>query len=177
MHDEVKYCVEILEKAIVFEEEGMAFFQDRAQNAPSTLERNLFNSLAKDEAGHKAHLVQMREDILRENSLTVLPDVDDDHVMDVRRIFEGALEDAHDPYEFELEELEIIKGAMDVERRGYHMYANAAAAVESPKAKELFEHLAAEEQNHYKLLKNTYDFMADPEGFATFEDNVMMDGG
>ena len=79
--------------------------------------------------------------------------------------------------EFELEELEIIKGAMDVERRGYHMYANAAAAVESPKAKELFEHLAAEEQNHYKLLKNTYDFMADPEGFATFEDNVMMDGG
>ena len=63
MSDEVKLCVEILEKAIVFEEEGMAFFQDRAQNAPSTLERNLFNSLAKDEAGHKAHLVQVAIDV------------------------------------------------------------------------------------------------------------------
>ena len=177
MHDEVKHCVEILEKAIVFEEEGMAFFQDRAQNAPSTLERNLFNSLAKDEAGHKAHLVKMREDILRENSLTALPDVDEDHVMDVRGIFEGALDDANDPYDFELEELEIIKGAMGVEQRGYDMYAKAAAAVETVRAKDLFAHLAAEEQNHYRLLKNTYDYMADPEGFEGFDGNAMLDGG
>ncbi len=177
MSDEVKLCVEILEKAIVFEEEGMAFFKDRAQNAPSVLERNLFNSLAKDEAGHKAHLVQLREDILRENSLTALPDVTDDHVMDVRAIFTGALADVHDPYNFELEELEIIKGAMDVERRGYEMYSQAAAAVTTPKAKDLFGHLAVEEQNHFTLLKNTYDYMADPEGFAGFDGNAMLDGG
>jgi rubrerythrin len=175
--NDVKYCLEILEKAIVFEEEGMAFFQDRAQNAPSSLERNLFNSLAKDEAGHKAHLIKMRDDILRENSLEVLPDVSDDHVMNVRSIFDGALEGAHDPYDFELEELEILKGAMDVERRGYHMYAKAAAEVESSRAKEVFSHLAAEEQNHYTLLKNTYDFMADPEGFDGFDGSAMLDGG
>ena len=177
MHEEVKLCVEILEKAIVFEEEGMAFFQDRAQNAPSTLERNLFNSLAKDEAGHKAHLEKMRDDILRENSLEVLPDVDDDHVLNVRGIFNDAIEGANDPYDFQLEELEILKGAMDVERRGYHMYAKAAEEVTEPRAKEVFAHLAAEEQNHFTLLKNTYDFMADPEGFDSFDGNAMLDGG
>ncbi len=177
MNDDLTLCVEILEKAIAFEEEGMAFFQDRAQNAPSTLERNLFNSLAKDEAGHKAYLVKMREDILRENTLEVLPDVDDDHVMVVRQIFDNAIEGANDPYNFELEELEILKGAMDVERRGYHLYADAAAQVKSPRAKGIFEHLAAEEQNHYTLLKNTYDFMADPEGFDGFDGSAMLDGG
>lgn len=177
MTEDLKYCVEILEKAIAFEEEGMAFFQDRAANAPSTLERNLFNSLAKDEAGHKAHLVQMREDLLKEGTLDVLPEVDDDHVADVRRIFEGALEAAHDPYDYQVEELEILQGALEVERRGYHMYADAAAKVSSPKAKAIFEHLAAEEQNHYSLLKNTYDYMADPEGFAGFDGNPMLDGG
>jgi rubrerythrin len=177
MNDDVRRCVEILEKAIAFEEEGMAFFQDRAENAPSTLERNLFNSLAKDEAGHKAHLVKMREDLLREGTVDVLPDVEDDHVLNVRKIFNDALESANDPYNFELEELEILKGALDVERRGYSMYAAAAADVSSPRAKALFEHLAAEEQNHYSLLKNTYDFMADPEGFAGFDGNPMLDGG
>jgi len=177
MNDDVKLCVEILEKAIAFEEEGMAFFQDRAQNAPSTLERNLFNSLAKDEAGHKAHLVKMREDLLREDSLDVLPDVEDDHVMNVRSIFENAMESASDPYDYQVEELEILKGAMDVERRGYHLYAGAAAEVTSTRAKSIFAHLAAEEQNHYALLKNTYDFMADPEGFAGFDGNAMLDGG
>ena len=40
-----------------------------------------------------------------------------------------------------------------------------------------FEHLAAEEQNHYSLLKNTYDFMADPEGFTGFDGGAMLDGG
>ncbi|MCP4571047.1 MAG: ferritin family protein [bacterium] len=177
MNEDVKLCVEILEKAIAFEEEGMAFFQDRAQNAPSALERNLFNSLAKDEAGHKAHLVKMREDLLREGSIDVLPDVDDDHVANVRQIFEKALEEANDPYDFQVEELEILKGALDVERRGYHLYAGAAAEVTSVRAKSIFEHLAAEEQNHYSLLKNTYDFMADPEGFAGFDGNAMLDGG
>ncbi len=177
MTDDVRLCVEILEKAIAFEEEGMAFFQERAQNAPSSLERNLFNSLAKDEAGHKAHLVKMREDLLREGTVDVLPDVDEDHVLNVRKIFADAIENASDPYVAELEELEILKGALDVERRGYSMYAGAAAKVSAPRAKALFEHLAAEEQNHYSLLKNTYDYMADPEGFAGFDGNPMLDGG
>lgn len=175
--NDVTYCLEILEKAITFEEEGMAFFQDRAQNAPSTLERNLFNSLAKDEAGHKAHLEKMRDDILRENTLEVLPDVDEDHVLNVRSIFDAALEGANDPYDYQVEELEILKGAMDVERRGYHMYAKAAEEVASAKAKEVFAHLATEEQNHFTLLKNTYDFMADPEGFDGFDGHAMLDGG
>ena len=30
MSDDLRLCVEILEKAIAFEEEGMAFFQERA---------------------------------------------------------------------------------------------------------------------------------------------------
>ena len=55
--------------------------------------------------------------------------------------------------------------------------AKAAASVESPKAKEVFDHLATEEQNHFALLKNTYDFMADPEGFDGFDGNAMLDGG
>jgi rubrerythrin len=177
MNDEVKLCLEILEQAIVFEEEGMAFFQDRATSAPSTLERNLFNSLAKDEAGHKAHLVQMREDVMRENSVDILPDVTDDHVSTVKQIFVDAVDGAGDPYNYEVEELEIIKGAMDVERRGFHMYAEATKRMTSEKAKAIFHHLAGEEQNHYALLKNTYDYMADPEGFAGFDGNAMLDGG
>ncbi len=177
MTEDLKFCVEILEKAIAFEEEGMAFFQDRAANAPSTLERNLFNSLAKDEAGHKAHLIQMREDLLKEGTLDVLPEVPDEEASDLRKIFHDAIDAAHDPYDYQLEELEILQGALEVERRGYHMYAKAAADVSSPKAKAIFQHLAAEEQNHYGLLKNTYDYMADPEAFDGWDGNPMLDGG
>lgn len=177
MSDDVKLCLDILGKAIVFEEEGMTFFQDRAANAPSALERNLFKSLAKDEAGHKAYLVKLRDDLLKEGSMDVLPEVEDDHATNVRTIFEEAVDSVGDPYDYQPEELEILKGAMDVERRGYAMYAGAAAEVASPRAKELFSHLATEEQNHFTLLKNTYDYMADPEGFTSFDESPMLDGG
>jgi rubrerythrin len=177
MSDDVKLCLNILEKAIAFEDEGMSFFQDRASNAPSTLERNLFRSLAKDEAGHKAHLMRMRDDLLRENSIDILPAIDADHALDIRKLFEDALAGASDPYEYKQEELEILDGALSVEKRGYAMYARAATEVKAPRAKRIFEHLAAEEQRHYTLLKNTYDYMADPEGFAGFDGNAMLDGG
>ncbi len=177
MNAEVKHCVEILEKAIAFEEEGITFFMDRAQNAPSALERNLFNSLAKDEAGHKAHLVRMRDDLVKEDTLDVLPEVDEEHILNVRGLFEKSMAEVNDPYEHQLEELEILNGAMEVERRGFHLYNDAARSVEDHRAKALFQHLAAEEQNHYSLLKNTCDYLADPEGFAGFDGNPMLDGG
>jgi rubrerythrin len=176
MTDDVKLCADILGKAIHFEETGMAFFKERAQNAPSQLERNLFQSLAKDEAGHKAHLVKMRDDLLRANSVDVLDRPAADHHDDPREIFERALDDAGDPYQAEHDELEIIKGAMDIERNGYAMYSAAVDQVASEKAKEIFRHLAAEEQNHYALLKNTYDYLAEPEAWHGFDESPMLDG-
>ena len=177
MSDDVKLCLDILEKAIAFEDEGMSFFQDRASNAPSAMERNLFQSLAKDEAGHKAHLMRMRDDLLRENSIDVLPTVDEEDTLDIRRLFDAALASATDPYEYKPEELEILEGALSVEKRGFAMYDKAAREVQSPRARAIFEHLAAEEQRHYTLLKNTYDYIADPEGFAGFDGNPLLDGG
>ena len=176
MSEEVKVCVEILDKAIVFEEEGMRFFRDRAQNAPSDLGKRVFQSLAKDEAGHKAHLMGLRDDLMRTNKVDSL--IADDHEHRAPRdIFEAALAGASDPENPESEELEILRGAMEVEKRGYTMYSEAAVKVESPQARELFQHLAAEEQNHSQLLHNTYEYMSNPEGWHGFDESPMLDGG
>ncbi len=177
MSNDVRECLDILDRAIKFEETGMAFFLDRAENAPSEMERNLFRSLAEDEKGHKAYLVQLKEQLLVTNNPDEMqPDADDDH-KSPRQIFEVALEAVKDPYAAEAAELEIIKGAMEVERNGYTMYTNAVNSVQSERAKSIFQALAREEQHHYSLLKNTYDYMADPEGFHGFDESPMLDGG
>jgi rubrerythrin len=177
MNDDVRECLEILDRAVQFEETGMAFFIDRAENAPTALERNLFQSLAEDEKGHKAYLLQIKAQLLANNNPDDMqPEEDDDH-KSARQIFESALEKAADPYAAEASELEILKGAMEVERNGYHMYTNAVATVQSERAKEIFRSLAREEQHHYTLLKNTYDYMADPEGWHGFDESPMLDGG
>ncbi len=63
MSDELKFCLNILEEAIKFEEEGMAFFMEREKSAPSAIERSVFASLVADEAGHRAYLVKTRDEM------------------------------------------------------------------------------------------------------------------
>jgi rubrerythrin len=177
MSDDVRECLDILDKAIKFEETGMAFFLDRAENAPSEMERNLFRSLAEDEKGHKAYLIQLKDQLLASNNPDDMQPEDDDDHKSAREIFETALETVKDPYAAEAAELEIIKGAMEVERNGFTMYTNAVNSVQSERAKDIFRSLAREEQHHYSLLKNTYDYMADPEGWHGFDESPMLDGG
>ena len=177
MSDDVRECLDILDRAIKFEETGMSFFLDRAQNAPSELERNLFRSLAEDEQGHKAYLMQLKQQLLANNNPDDMEPEEDHEHRSARDIFETALESVKDPYQAEASELEIIKGAMEVERNGYTMYSKAVETVESERAKDIFRHLAREEQHHYSLLKNTYDYMADPEGWHGFDESPMLDGG
>ena len=57
------------------------------------------------------------------------------------------------------------------------MYTRAVASVQSQRAKDIFAALAREEQHHYSLLKNTYDYMADPSGWHGFDESPMLDGG
>ncbi|MFH1843978.1 MAG: ferritin family protein [bacterium] len=176
MSDDVKLCVEILEKAIAFEREGIRFFRDKAENAPNEMERMIFRSLAKDEAGHEAHLRKLLDDLLATNQLEGLQPEGHEH-QGPREIFESALALVETVSGADDAELEILKGAMDVERRGHTMYAGAADSVISPEAKALFEHLAAEEQNHYLLLNNTYTYLTNPSGWNAFDESPMLDGG
>lgn len=177
MTNDVKLCLDILAKAIAFEEEGIRFFNQKAGTAGSDLERRIFQSLAKDEVGHREHLMKMREDLLRTSDLKVLAGHDEPHHRGPREIFENALAEAQNPYEYVPADLEIIRGAMQVERKGYGMYAEAARNVESPLARDLFLHLAAEEQNHYALLSNTHDYLENPEKWHGYDESPMLDGG
>ncbi len=175
MSDDRQQCLQILNNAIVFEEEGMRFFIEREQASPSAVERNIFKSLAKDEAGHKAFLVALRDKITAGMDPNAI-EADDDHPRKARDIFTEALDEAEDELPLAEEELDALRGALKVEERGYKMYKDGAESVESPQAKALFEELAHQEQDHYRLLKNTLDYLADPAGFSAFDEGSMMDG-
>ena len=177
MTNEVKQCIEILTNAIAFEEEGISFFTEQAKTAGSSLERNIFESLAKDEEGHKSHLVKLRDELSEASDLSALQSGTEPVHRKAREIFETALASAQDPYQAVPEDLEILQGAMEVEKKGYAMYAGAAAKLDSKSAKALFTHLAQEEQNHFRLLSNAHDYLSSPESWSGYDDGAMLDGG
>src|SRR6056297_3638138 len=135
MNDDVRECLEIMDKAVEFEEAGMTFYLDRGESAPSSLERDLFASLAKDEKGHKDYLLRLKAQLLKNENPEDMEPQTDPQQSSAREIFERALENASDPYDAQASELEIVQGAMEVERKGYHMYANAVSTVKSERAR------------------------------------------
>ena len=177
MTDDLQFCLKILEEAILFEEEGMNFFKEREKSAPSAVERSVFASLAADEAGHRAYLVKMRDEMMAKNDVSVVKTEEGEHSRRAKDIFAGAMAAVADSDPYSTEELEVLRGALEVERRGYKMYSDAAKGVTSASAKETFEHLAAEEQEHFRLLSNTLDYLSDPLGFHGFDESPMLDGG
>ena len=92
MTDELKFCMQILEEAIKFEEEGMAFFKEREKSAPSAIERSVFTSLAADEAGHRAYLMKMRDEMLAKNDVAAIRIEEGDSGRGAKEIFAGAME-------------------------------------------------------------------------------------
>ena len=177
MSDDLQYCVKILDEAIKFEEEGMAFFLQREKSAPSKMERSIFSSLAADEAGHRTYLVKMREELLATNDISAIQIEDVDDTQSAQKIFSEAMEHASSCDVYKLDELEVLRGALEVERSGYKMYSDAANGVNSAEAKKTFEHLAAQEQEHFRLLSNTLSYLSDPAGFHSFDESPMLDGG
>jgi len=56
--------------------------------------------------------------------------------------------------------LEILKGAMRLEREGREFYLRAAEATRDQKGRETFTGLADDEEKHYILLKREHDSLA-----------------
>jgi len=74
-------------------------------------------------------------------------------------------------------ELEALRSGMELKRRGFALYREAVDQMETRKARELFEHLAEEEKVHFQLLRNTYDYLDDPELWHGFDEGPLLDGG
>jgi rubrerythrin len=169
-------AVRVLDTTISFEAEGLNFFTEQSTRAPTRFEREIFLALAKDELGHKTYLEKLREDLVQTHDLDTIEDEGHDQ-WSARKVFAAALDRAIDPYTPRSAELEALRSGMELKRRGYAMYREAIDKMETRKACELFEHLAEEEKVHFQLLRNTYDYLDDPEQWHGFDEGPLLDGG
>ena len=75
------------------------------------------------------------------------------------------------------DELEAFKIAMQMEQEGVVFYKKVEAEADRPKEKALFERLIREEQQHYDIFSNTYNFMKDTGNWFMWEEQSIVDGG
>ena len=136
---------EIIDFAVKAEEEAAAFYRNLAGKAETDDMKKTLESFAREEDGHKARLLSIREKGYAIPAPTQVADLKiADYLVDV------------DPTE-ELDYAKILVLAMKREKKAFALYTKMAGVVTDAPLKNLFENLAQEEAKHKLRFEIEYD--------------------
>jgi rubrerythrin len=98
-------------------------------------------------------------------------------MQNVKTVFETMKADMMLKVEATRDELEAFKIAMQMEKEGLEFYKKTLSAATKDKERALLERLISEEQQHYDIFANTYQFLSDTGNWFLWEERGIVEGG
>ncbi|MDI6783697.1 MAG: ferritin family protein [bacterium] len=171
-------ALDALHTALKLELDSAAFYQEAAKNAKNPLGKGTFESLIKEELGHIQMVKKAYTSITEANNWNEveknIPTKIDATTKTIFQIKKTELEQKLDP---ESDEMQALKTAMDIENEGYKFYEKMALETTDPIGKKMYEFLKDEENRHWELLNNTFEYLSDPALWFAKEEKHIYDGG
>lgn len=160
---------EAVATAIKMETDAIAFYEESADKAHHAFGREMFKGFVKDEKRHLAMLqclfngMDIQEIFIRPKE-------------SIKTVFSALKDQMMARVEVIPDEMEAIKIAMQMESEGFHFYEKAAENATMQKEKELFERLVIEENDHYSILSETYEFLDNTGQWYMYEERGIVEG-
>ncbi len=143
--EQFKSIDEILDFAIRLEQEAVDFYRNLAENAKSDDMRLVFEQFAREEAGHKARIKQVKAEGYFELQKEEVADLHvSDYVVDVEPSPDMNYRDA-------------LVFAMKWEKAAFKLYLDLSEKAPTQELKDLFTALAVEESKHKLRFEIEYD--------------------
>lgn len=136
---------DILDFAIGQEQSAVEFYTRLAASARTTDMKAVFEEFAREEIGHKARLVKIREEQLF--------DLPKEKVADLKIADYIAYPDVKEGITYD----EALKVAMAREKAAFKLYTRLAESTEHSGMKDVFRFLAQEESKHKLRFELEYD--------------------
>jgi rubrerythrin len=74
-------------------------------------------------------------------------------------------------------ELEAVKTGMKIENETYDFYIKRAGMAAYPREKTFYEEVAAQEEEHHRVLQDYFEFLSDPASWYRLKEHLSVDGG
>ncbi|MBI5741948.1 MAG: ferritin family protein [Nitrospirae bacterium] len=160
-------AIEISKK---METDAIRFYTEAGKKMRHPAGKKMFETVTEDEKRH----LEIVNNIL--NGLDM--QVKDFHqIKSVRTVFESLKDVMMSKVRAATDELEAFKIAMHMEKEGVEFYRKLMSKSKTKKEKTLFARLIMEEEQHYEVFANTYDFLQDTGNWFMWEEHSMVDGG
>ncbi|MFH0896150.1 MAG: ferritin family protein [Bacteroidota bacterium] len=136
---------DVLDFAIENEQGAVDFYKKLAEEARNEEMKSIFEQFAREEIGHKARLIKIREQGNFEVSKEVIADLRvSDYIANV------------DPYPG-MSYQDALRVAMSREKSAFKLYSKLSAGAQNDEMKALFQSLAQEESKHKLRFELEYD--------------------
>lgn len=165
--------LEALSRALKFEEDGVAYYNQAMKAAQSNLALDVLRTLRDEEVKHKEMILEIYNGVKAggdwkggETPGAPMPDF-----VSVFRQMGG------DPPKSASEgELAALSHALEVETQGRGMYDELAAQAPSEPEKKFYELLAGEEQKHVQIIQDSIEYFEDPDAWFRKHEHSGLDG-
>jgi rubrerythrin len=159
-------AIEIAKK---METDAIRFYQEAAEKIGYPAGKKMFETVVEDEKKHLEVICNILKgmDVRTEDVPTM---------KNVKTVFETMKDQMMQKVEATSDELEAFKIAMQMEKEGIEFYRKLASEAQTDKEKSLFEKLTQEEEHHYKILANTYDFLKDTGNWFMWDEHSIVEG-
>jgi len=161
--------MDALELAMKMEKDAIAFYTEAARKTKSPAGKKMFQAITEDE---KQHLEMVSQII---NGLNITHK-DTSPMKNVKTVFESMKGEMMKKVEATADELEAFKIAMNMEKEGLEFYRKTLAGSNKEKERALLERLIHEEQQHYDIFANTYQFLANTGNWFMWEERGIVEG-
>ena len=158
-----------IEIAIKMEKDAIKFYNEASEKAKHLVGKKMFLSIAEDEKRH----LEMLSKIFKEMNVTIK---DVNPMNNMRTVFETLKDKMQEKIKATSDELDAFGIAMHMEKESIEFYKKAGSEAKTEKEKALFERLVKEEQQHYDIFSNTYNFLTDTGNWFMWEEHTIVEG-
>jgi len=159
-----------VQQARKMEMDGIEFYTKAAADAASPMGSRLFGSFAEDERRH----LRIIEEIARGLDVDIesMPEPREE----IKTVFSNAEVEVGERAVATADEAKAIEIAMGMEQRSYEHYKRCGAQSDNEKEKRLFDRLALEENQHYRMLENTMQYIDDNQEWFLWNEWGLLTG-
>jgi len=153
-------ALKALQQAIQIEREGLEFYNQAAEWTTDPRGKGMFRSLARDEELH-LRIVQRQHQSFSESGGWITSDELGEVEVDLDQplLFPAGWEGLKQAIRPDASDREALLFALEIEHRNYELYREAALETEDPRGRDIYQHLAGAEQNHFNLVMLNYEHL------------------
>lgn len=151
------------------ESDAVAFYKEAAEKTSHPVGKKIFLSIMEDEIKH----TKMIESVLKGMDIT---DETAEPMERVMSVFEQMRPDLEKQLTATSDDKDALKIAMEMEKKGFEFYQQSEAEATDDKTKALFSKLARDEDQHYRMFANTYNFLNDTGNWFMWEEKGVIEG-